>query len=117
MCAAAGGMPSAGRGRAGGGTPNRPTVPGGPLPARWVPPSPGARNPPRPPPPARPPRTRALVGRARLLGPPGRLPEQDRLGDFWLPQRGLFFFAQTRFLAPLPSESPRGSAASRGEQA
>jgi hypothetical protein len=25
------------------------------------------------------------------IGPIGALPEQDRLGDFWLPQRGIFF--------------------------
>lgn len=27
----------------------------------------------------------------RDLGPIGPLPQQDRLGDFWLPQRGIFF--------------------------
>jgi hypothetical protein len=30
----------------------------------------------------------ALVG-GHDIGPPGPLPHQDRLGDFWLPQRGL----------------------------
>lgn len=39
------------------------------------------------------------------LGPPGPLPQQDRLGDFWLPQRGLFYLAQTRFLAPAAPRS------------
>ncbi len=60
--------------------------------------------------------SRALLNRIDL-GPLGPQPEQDRLGDFWLPQRGLFFFAQTRFMAPMPTESLRGSAASRGRQA
>lgn len=31
------------------------------------------------------------------LGTPGRLPAQDRLGDFWLPQRGIFGVATARF--------------------
>jgi hypothetical protein len=31
----------------------------------------------------------ALVG-GHDIGPPGPLPHQDRRGDFWLPQRGLF---------------------------
>jgi hypothetical protein len=29
--------------------------------------------------------------RGQDLGPLGPLPEQGRLGDFWLPQRGIFF--------------------------
>jgi hypothetical protein len=29
--------------------------------------------------------------------PPGPLPHQDRLGDFWLPQRGLFAVGTARF--------------------
>ena len=41
------------------------------------------------------------------LGQPGPLPRQDRLGDFWLPQRGLFFLAQTRFLASTAAASAR----------
>jgi hypothetical protein len=48
------------------------------------------------------------------LGPPGPLPEQDRLGDFWLPQRGLFFLAQTRFLASTAGASVRHSSSSVG---
>lgn len=31
------------------------------------------------------------------IGGPGRLPHQDRLGDFWLPQRGLFMAGTSRF--------------------
>jgi hypothetical protein len=31
------------------------------------------------------------------LGRPGPLARQDRLGDFWLPQRGIFAFGQTAF--------------------
>lgn len=40
-------------------------------------------------------------GRATLdgidLGELGPLPQQDHLGDFWLPQRGLFFVGRARF--------------------
>lgn len=43
------------------------------------------------------------------IGGPGRLPNQDRLGDFWLPQRGIFMAGTSRFdshdatqHAPLP---------------
>lgn len=43
------------------------------------------------------------------IGGPGRLTHQDRLGDFWLPQRGIFFAAAASFdsydaarHAPLP---------------
>jgi hypothetical protein len=38
----------------------------------------------------------ALVG-GHDIGPPGPLPHQDRLGDFWLPQRGLFAVGTARF--------------------
>jgi hypothetical protein len=38
----------------------------------------------------------ALVG-GHDIGPPGPLPHQDRLGDFWLPQRGLFTVGTVRF--------------------
>lgn len=31
------------------------------------------------------------------LGPPGPLPEQARLGDFWLPQRGVFAIGESYF--------------------
>jgi len=37
-----------------------------------------------------------LVG-GHDIGPPGPLPHQDRLGDFWLPQRGLFAVGTARF--------------------
>jgi hypothetical protein len=45
------------------------------------------------------------------LGPPGLLPEQARLGDFWLPQRGIFWaggtsleeFDPNRHRAPRPA--------------
>ena len=41
------------------------------------------------------------------LGALGPLREQTRLGDFWLPQRGLFFAGQARFTAPvLTSRTP-----------
>jgi hypothetical protein len=44
---------------------------------------------------------RVIGGEAKLdgleCGPMGPLPEQTRLGDFWLPQRGLFFAGQARF--------------------
>ncbi len=37
----------------------------------------------------------------RELGTLGPLARQPRLGDFWLPQRGLFFAGQARFSAPV----------------
>lgn len=44
---------------------------------------------------------RVISGQAALentdLGALGPLVEQPRLGDFWLPQRGLFFVGQARF--------------------
>lgn len=33
----------------------------------------------------------------RDVGPLGRLHEQDHLGDFWIPQRGLFVIGQAFF--------------------
>ena len=46
---------------------------------------------------------RVIDGDAELDGTPlgdlGPLTEQSRLGDFWLPQRGLFFVGQARFTA------------------
>lgn len=38
----------------------------------------------------------ARIGGA-LLGPVGPLPQQARLGDFWIPQRGLFAMGRTFF--------------------
>jgi hypothetical protein len=38
----------------------------------------------------------ALVG-GHDIGPPGPLQHQDGLGDFWLPQRGLFAVGTARF--------------------
>ena len=35
------------------------------------------------------------------LGEPGPLDEQVRLGDFWLPQRGVFFVGRARFTPPV----------------
>ena len=50
---------------------------------------------------------RVVGGHAELdgadLGVLAPLPEQTRLGDFWLPQRGLFFAGQARFTAPVPT--------------
>jgi hypothetical protein len=37
------------------------------------------------------------------LGPPGPLPVQDRLGDFWLPQRGVFAVGGAAFEAYDPT--------------
>lgn len=37
------------------------------------------------------------VLRGRNLGSPGRLPAQARLGDFWIPQRGLFVIGAAFF--------------------
>jgi hypothetical protein len=48
---------------------------------------------------------RVVGGQAELdgtdLGALGPLREQARLGDFWLPQRGLFFAGHARFTAPV----------------
>jgi len=50
---------------------------------------------------------RVVGGHAELdgadLGVLAPLREQTRLGDFWLPQRGLFFAGQARFTAPVPT--------------
>lgn len=44
------------------------------------------------------PSSRARVDGADV-GEPGPIPEQDRLGDFWIPQRGLFVIGQAFFEA------------------
>lgn len=49
---------------------------------------------------------RAVLG-GQDLGAPGPLPLQDRLGDFWLPQRGYFAVGESRF-QPAPAASPTG---------
>ncbi|NDZ93058.1 hypothetical protein G3I13_15875 [Streptomyces sp. SID6673] len=41
--------------------------------------------------------------RGQDLGAPGPLDVQAALGDFWLPQRGLFFVGQASFTSPNPS--------------
>jgi hypothetical protein len=50
---------------------------------------------------------RVVGGHAELdnaeMGALAPLPEQTRLSDFWLPQRGLFFAGQARFTAPVPA--------------
>lgn len=50
---------------------------------------------------------RVIGGHAALagvdLGAPDTRARQMRLGDFWLPRRGLFFVGQARFTAPLPT--------------
>jgi hypothetical protein len=56
------------------------------------------------------------------LGRPGALPVQDHLGDFWLPQRGIFAIGQTCYEVYDPSRHlparPAGSArAEAGEAA
>jgi hypothetical protein len=47
------------------------------------------------------------------LGDPAPLEEQTRLGDFWLPQQGIFFLGRARFTPPVePSDrgtSPLGT--------
>jgi hypothetical protein len=48
----------------------------------------------------------------RDAGPIGPLPEQDRLGDFWLPQRGIFFtngFGHFETFDPERHRSPVGA--------
>lgn len=39
------------------------------------------------------------VAEGRELGPIGALPRQTRLGDFWMPQHGLFYVGDARFTA------------------
>lgn len=51
---------------------------------------------------------RVVGGAARLdgvdLGALGPLPSQERLSDFWLPQRGLFFSGRARFTPVGPTQ-------------
>jgi hypothetical protein len=72
------------------------------------------------------PASRAVL-RGADLGPVGPLARQTRLGDFWMPQRGIFAVGRSRFEAydparhhPLPA-APGGSVADQavvgGEQA
>ncbi len=60
---------------------------------------------------------RVAGGKARLhdadLGTLAPLAEQTRLGDFWLPQRGLFFAGQARFTTPVPDLEKQASAGPR----
>jgi hypothetical protein len=53
---------------------------------------------------------RVVGGRAELdgadMGALAPLREQTRLGDFWLPQRGLFFAGEARFTAPVTAPVP-----------
>lgn len=46
------------------------------------------------------------------LGAPGALTEQAHLGDFWLPQRGLFFAGRARFTTPASETGPQPLASS-----
>jgi hypothetical protein len=43
------------------------------------------------------------------VGPPGRLPEQTRLADLWLPQRGIFLVGEASFedFDPARHQAPR----------
>ena len=43
------------------------------------------------------------------IGPPGPLPKQTRLADFWLPQRGIFSVGETSFedFDPTRHHAPR----------
>jgi hypothetical protein len=47
------------------------------------------------------------------LGSPGPLPEQARLGDFWLPQRGIFSMGETSFEGFDPSRHQAARPADR----
>lgn len=57
---------------------------------------------------------RVIRGDAQLdgtaLGTLGPLDEQTRLGDFWLPQRGLFFVGQARFSVTVGADAARPEA-------
>ena len=48
--------------------------------------------------------------RGEDLGDPAPLKRQARLGDFWLPQRGVFFVGRSRFTPPASQIDHRGSA-------
>jgi hypothetical protein len=52
--------------------------------------------------------------RGHDLGEPAPLAEQTRLGDFWMPQRGVFFAGHARFAPPAPGagEGPRSQVVS-----
>ena len=43
------------------------------------------------------------------LGEPAPLDAQAHLGDFWLPQRGVFFVGHARFTSPVEHVEPAGS--------
>lgn len=62
----------------------------------------------------------AMLG-GQDLGPPGPLAQQARLGDFWMPQRGLFAVGQAHFEAFDPARHapavPASAAAMAGRQA
>lgn len=47
------------------------------------------------------------------LGVPAPLPQQTRLGDFWLPQRGLFFVGRARFSTELAADRPGDAVGAR----
>jgi hypothetical protein len=53
---------------------------------------------------------RVVGGSASLqgedVGTPVPLHKQTRLGDFWLPQRGIFFVGQARFTPPAEEKPP-----------
>jgi hypothetical protein len=52
--------------------------------------------------------------RGEDLGEPSPLDEQTRLGDFWLPQRGVFFVGRARFTPPpVPNDHVSAAAGSR----
>ncbi|WP_067433241.1 hypothetical protein [Nocardioides jensenii] len=53
----------------------------------------------------------AATYRGEDLGAPAPLDEQTRLGDFWLPQRGVFFVGRARFTPPIEQIDSGASAA------
>lgn len=60
---------------------------------------------------------RVVGGRATVdgvdIGHPAPLDQQTRLGDLWLPQRGLFFVGKTRFTPPASAGRTRPAPAAR----
>ncbi|WP_457207495.1 hypothetical protein, partial [Nocardioides sp. P5_C9_2] len=47
--------------------------------------------------------------RGEDFGDPGPLAEQTRLGDFWFPQRGVFFVGRARFTPVAGGADPSGT--------
>ncbi len=59
--------------------------------------------------------SRAAIG-GQDLGVPGPLPQQSRLGDFWIPQRGIFAIASAVLQGAEKQDIREAGVASRGDR-